>query len=240
MKKIILNCVFALLATASLCAQTPQAAAPTIDESTVEILLLSGNTITAQITEIKSNYVAYVLNGKAYTMPASQIEKVTFLQNGQVKEYNGHIIAAEETGSSSSISANTPRSGRIYRDNGHYMYNNTYIATREVENLLMTNKAAYKEWKKADGLFTGGCICIGIGGGLVLGGIFPLIYGQSAACIGIECSALVPLGIGLGLTLGASAHYTKAVDIYNSKLDHAAVQFKWRVAPTGVGFALAF
>ena len=103
------------------------------------------------------------------------------------------------------------------------MFNNTYIASKEVEHLLMTNKAAYKAWKKADGMFTGGCICIGIGGGLVLGGIFPLIYGQSTACIGIECSALVPLGIGLGLTLGASAHYNKAIDIYNSKFDHAAI-----------------
>jgi hypothetical protein len=40
--------------------------------------------------------------------------------------------------------------------------------------------------------------------------------------------------------LGANAQYNKAIDIYNSKYDHAAVQLKWQVAPNGVGLAIAF
>ena len=56
----------------------------------------------------------------------------------------------------------------------------------------------------------------------------------------MECSALVPLGIGLGLTLGSSSHATKAIDIYNSKYDHAAVQLLWGATPSGLGIAIAF
>ena len=56
----------------------------------------------------------------------------------------------------------------------------------------------------------------------------------------MDCVALVPLGIGVGLCLGANAQYNKAIDIYNSKYDHTAVQLKWQVAPNGVGLAIAF
>ena len=222
---------------------------PTIDESTADILLASGNIITAQITELKSNYVAYNVDGKSYTLPASQIDKVTFLQNGQIKVYNkaATVVASqpnvnEENNSDNSKTATTTsKSARIYRDNGHYLHNETYISSKEVERILQReNNAAYKQWKKADGMLIGGAICTGIGGGLVLGGLFPLINRQYMTCIGIECSALVPLGIGLGLTLGASTQYNKAIDIYNSKLDHAAVQLKWHVAPSEVGLAIAF
>lgn len=212
----------------------PQRASTTIDENTADILLLSGNIITAQITELKSNYVAYSVDGKSYTLPASQIEKVTFLQNGQIKVYNDG-----QTTISSQPTA-TSKTGRIYRDNGQYYYNETYISSKEVERILQReNKAAYRQWKKADGMLIGGSICTGIGGGLVVGGLISLI-GSSTACIAMECSALVPLGIGLGLTLGASSRYNKAINLYNSKYDQAAVQFKWRVAPTEIGFAFAF
>ena len=88
-------------------------------------------------------------------------------------------------------------------------------------------------------MLLGGSICAGIGGGLVIDGLIGLIS-SPIICLGLEGAALVPLGVGLGLTLGSSAKYNKAIDIYNSKFDHAAVQFKWRVAPTGVGFAFAF
>lgn len=208
-------------------------AVPTIDEKTIEILLLSGNTITAQLVEMNSNYVSFIVNGKSEVIPASQIEKVTLLANGQVKEYNGRAV-------STSNGAQTTDE-RIYRDNGHYLYNNAYIESAEVERILRReNAAAYKEWQKADRLLIGGGVCIGIGGGMALGGLFTLISHNYTACIGIECGALVPLGIGLGLTLGSTARYNKAINIYNSTFDHAAMQLKWHIAPTELGFAFVF
>ena len=69
------------------------------DEDIVEILLLSGVKFKAQITEMKSDYIAYVLDGNPYTLSTSQIDQVTFLQNGQVKKYN-HYSSVENVSSS--------------------------------------------------------------------------------------------------------------------------------------------
>ena len=89
-------------------------------------------------------------------------------------------------------------------------------------------------------MLIGGAICTGIGGGLVIGGLITLISGNPTICLAMDCAGLVPLGVGLGLTLGASSKYNKAIDIYNSKYDQAALQLRWSVTSTGVGLALAF
>ena len=225
-----------------------QSATQAIDENTVEILLLSGKTIVAPLVEMKANYVSCVMNGKTEVIPASQIDRVTLLANGQVKEYGGRGVnvseeikaTSEQTMSSSATTIS--KSGRIYRDNGHYLHNDVYISSKEVERILeREDPVAYKEWQKAEGLLIAGGVFDGIGLGLAIGGLFTLIQPRNyIACLGIECGALVSLGVGLGLTFGSSAHYNKAIDIYNSKYDHAAVQLKWHVAPTEVGLALVF
>lgn len=213
---------------------------PTAEESIAEVLLMSGQTLTVQITDMKSDYITYIQDGAQYRIPSSQINKVTLLKTGQVREYGGrgsvqNVSASQkETGSSA-------KSGRIYRDNGHYLYNDIYISSAEVERILKReNAAAYERWKKAEGMLIGGSICVGIGGGLAIGGIFPLIYRMYGTALGLECSALVPLGIGLGLTLGSSSHFNQAINIYNAKYDQAAVQLKWHVAPNEVGLAIVF
>ncbi len=213
-------------------------------ENYATILLRSGYTLTGEIAEMNSKYVAYMDKGERKTIPASQVESVT-LANGQVKTYSA--VLAESESSSVSVSATNnvsttkSTSGRIYRDNGHYLYNDTYISSKEVARILeRENSAAYEQWKRAGGMTIGGAVCTGIGGGLVLGGLFSLISGDYMPCLIMECTALVPLGVGLGLALGASSKYNKAVDIYNSKYDHAAVQLRWSVAPNGIGLALAF
>ncbi len=222
---------------------------PDESEYIADILLLSGDTITAQIAELESNYVAYIENGKSYTLPASQIEKVTFLRNGQFKVYNRtqNIVASQPNVNEENSPDNnknvttTSKSGRIYRDDGHYLHNETYISSKEVERILQReNNAAYIQWKKADGMLIGSAVCLGIGGGLALGGLFPLINNHYVTSLVMEGSAIVPLCISLGLALGASAQYNKAIDIYNSEYNQAAVQFKWHVAPSEVGLAIAF
>jgi len=212
----------------------------TIEESMAEVLLLSGQTITVQITDMKGDHIAYIQNGISYTLPASQIEKVTFLKNGQVREYNGRSVGKTVTLSPDEIDS-APKSGRIYRDNGEYIYNDIYISGKEVARILAKeNQSAYNEWKKANGMLIGGAVCTGIGGGLAIGGIFPMIWGMYGTTLGLECSALVSLGVGLGLVLGASSHYSQAINIYNAQYDQTAFQFKWHVAPNEIGLAIAF
>lgn len=211
-------------------------------ENIATIKLRSGSIITGELVEMKNEYVAYLENGTRKTIPASQIESVS-LPNGQVKQYEVVTSISERpsTQQATPQKQQENKNGRIYRDNGHYLYNDVYISDKEVGRILeRENAAAYKQWQKADGLIIGGAICIGIGGGLVIGGIFPAIRGQYTPALGLELSALVPLGIGLGLTLGASSQYNKAINIYNSKYDHAAVQLRWGVSANGVGLAFAF
>lgn len=85
--------------------ETPQVSTyvPTADESMAEVLLLSGQTLTLQITDMKSDHIAYIQNGNSYTLPASQIDKVTFLKGGQVREYKDKI-AVQKDGYSSTKS----------------------------------------------------------------------------------------------------------------------------------------
>lgn len=227
--------------------QIPSPPKPVVDESLADIILLSGQTIRVHIVAMKNDQVVYIFEDNESTLSASQVEKVTFVHTGQQKVYNAPAqpFAAEKkpvvkTASTSGL-PDVQHSGRIYRDNNQYFYNNTYISNKEVERILKReNNAAYNQWKKADGMVIGGAICAGIGGGLVLGGLISLVTGDPVPCIAMECCALVPLGVGLGLCLGANAKYNKAIDIYNSKYDQTAVEFRWHVSPTEAGLAIAF
>lgn len=216
-----------------------------VDESLADISLLSGQTIHARIVSLKRDEVIYLIEDNESTLPASQIEKVTFVHTGQVKTYNTLATPAPKKSTAKTSSGTglpeIQQSGRIYRDNNQYFYNNAYISKKEVERILeRENSAAYHQWKKADGLLIGGAVCTGIGGGLALGGLLTLATGSYGATIGMECGALVPLGVGLGLCLGANANYNKAIDIHNSKYDRAAIELRWRVSPAEVGLAIAF
>ena len=215
--------------------------------------------IEAKILEVSKTEIKYKeksdLNGPTYILGTKEISSIIY-SNGKVVLYNQESATIDSTpdkqteispeqskdsnATESAKSTYTP--GRIYRDNGQYLHNDTYISAKEVERILeREDPVAYKEWQKAEGLLIAGGVFDGIGLGLAIGGLFTLIQPRNyIACLGIECGALVSLGVGLGLTFGSSAHYNKAIDIYNSKYDHAAVQLKWHVAPTEVGLALVF
>lgn len=66
----------------------PQPEQPVIDESLAEILLVSGQIITAHIATMKSDGITYETDGKQITLSASEIAKVTLLYNGQVRYYS--------------------------------------------------------------------------------------------------------------------------------------------------------
>lgn len=109
-------------------------------------------------------------------------------------------------------------------------------------------------WLKADKLSISGAVFTGIGGCLALCSIIPFcsnvqvqpngninpILKNTVAGVCLVTAGGISACIGVGLLFGASAQYNKAIDIYNSKYDHAAVQLKWHVAPTEAGLALVF
>ena len=66
----------------------PEPEQPVVDESLAEILLVSGQIITAHIATMKSDCITYETDGKQITLSASEIAKVTLLYNGQVRYYS--------------------------------------------------------------------------------------------------------------------------------------------------------
>lgn len=236
MKKLIVLCVGAIVATCSLFAQDI-------------IVTKDAKKIEATILEVSKSEIKYKEidnpNGPTFILETDEISSIIY-SNGKVVVYNQNAQDTakepekEEPVVNNDDATSQETNGRIFRENGDYYYKGSFISAKEVERILeRENTAAYNQWKKAHGMLVGGAVCTGIGSGLVLGGLVSLIS-DPIVCIAIECSALVPLGIGLGLTLGSSSGYNKAIDIYNSKYDHAAVQLKWHVAPTEVGLAIAF
>ncbi len=236
MKKLIVLCVGAIVATCSLFAQDI-------------IVTKDAKKIEATILEVSKSEIKYKEidnpNGPTFMLETDEISSIIY-SNGKVVVYNQNAQDTakepekEEPVVNNDDATSQETNGRIFRENGDYYYKGSFISAKEVERILeRENTAAYNQWKKAHGMLVGGAVCTGIGSGLVLGGLVSLIS-DPIVCIAIECSALVPLGIGLGLTLGSSSGYNKAIDIYNSKYDHAAVQLKWHVAPTEVGLAIAF
>ena len=265
MKKKLTLIAFALIATASLWAQDI-------------IVTRDAQKIEAKILEVSKTEIKYKekdnQNGPTFVLETKEIGSIIY-SNGKVVVYNqetaattcketedksaqvskqieAQTIKATSEKAASTSTSSTSQSGRIYRDNGSYMYNDTYISSREVVRILQKeNKSAYKQWQKADGMSIGGAVCSGVGLGLALGSIYPFIYRNKAytstefsswtwAGIGLVSAGGVCAIVGVGLLIGANAQYNKAIDIYNSKYDQAAVQLQWHVAPTEVGLALVF
>lgn len=240
MKKLFTLCLFALIAANTLLAQDI-------------IITNDAQKIEASILEVSKSEIKYKekdnINGPTFILETKEISSIIY-SNGKVVVYNQTAEKdaietekqEEKTDNMETINdaSNPKTNGRIFRENNEYYYKGTFISAKEVVRIIeKESPAAYKQWKKANGMLVGGAVCTGIGGGLVVGGLVSLIS-DPIICLGIECAAIVPLGIGLGLALGSSAGFNKAIDIYNSKYDQAAVQLKWHVAVDGVGLAIAF
>lgn len=230
----------------------PQPIEQKTNANNAKVLLKSGMVLDVELLDMNSQQIVFMDNGVRKTLPASQISTVT-LANGQVKSYAEIVQEVSEIKKETQPEQPAKQTGgRIYRDNGHYLYNNTYISSKEVERLLQQeNGSAYKQWQKADKLSISGAVFSGIGCGLMLGSIYPFVLGTRGPISGqmasniMAGSGLVVSGgvcaiVGIGLLAGASSHYNKAIDLYNSKYDKVTVQFKWRLDPNAINLAIVF
>ena len=200
------------------------------------LYLLSGKTIHfSQLLRAESKGVSYLKDGSEWFVSANEIDKLVF-KNGQVRTYNTteSSIFVDDYSQTNSMKI-------LYRYGDEYMYGDTYISKNEVGRILQKyDYEAYNQWRGAGALQVAGGVFIGIGGGLALGGLIPLFTGNYMLCLGLSCSALLPLGLGLGFVLGGSAKYNKAIDIYNSRFDDASVRLNFFTTPSEVGIALSF
>ena len=197
---------------------------PSIDESTAEVLLLSGNTLTVQITDMKSNYIAYILNGKAYTMPASQIEKVTFLLTGQEKTYNNN--EDEEIIENNHHSILT-RNGNSYYYEGQLMRGSAYAAF-----LSKNCSQAYQKYNSGHNVAIAGWVLFGVGLGLDIGLSWWLPYSWIPA-LGCEIASIPTLITGY-----VKMH--RSVDVYNMTCTNKKTHAYWSINASQNGLGIAY
>ena len=135
-------------------------------EDTVEILLLSGETIIAPIINMNSNSISCVINGNKEVIPGSQIEKVTFLANGQVKEYHGYspITSINHSVQNEPISKCVTRSGNTYFYDGRSMRGRDYASF-----LSAKCQVAYAQYNSGHKTAIAGWVLFGVGLGIDLG-----------------------------------------------------------------------
>lgn len=199
-----------------------------VDEKTVEILLLSGDRITAQVVDLKANYIAYVLNGQTYTMPSSQIERVTFLQSGQIKEYNGNVNVNKNTVTQEKYSPKyISRSGNTYYYDGRTMRGDSYASF-----LSQNCTLAYNQYKKGENVAIAGWILFGVGVGLDLGFSWWLEYSWIPA-LACEIACIPTLIVGYN-----KMH--KSADVFNANCATKHPQAYWSFNASQNGFGIAY
>ncbi len=249
----------------SVAEEAPANVAPTIDESTAQILLLSGQTLTVQITDLKSNYVAYILDGKSYTLPASQINKVTFLQNGQERVYQHSESTPPVVAEQPKVKSSSPI---IVKSDGYYYLGEKQLTKDQYLHFIHSNcqaawesyKKGCKLWKSGWGLFGAGMGCLVVGVPMTIVGysnltkqVTNVVDGNSNSTTSGGSRLLVPGAIftSLGscftiasipcLAIGAKRK-NNSHTIYNERCASPKEVFALKVqsSQNGLGLALAF
>ena len=220
--------------------ETPVSVASTINESTAQILLLSGQSLTVQITDLKSNYVAYILDGKSYTLPASQISKVTFLQNGQVRDYSASA-GVTQTESSSGSRDYSPK--YVSRNGNTYYYDGRAMNESSYSTFLQNNcPAAYDMFNSGNNIAFAGWIFFSVGVGADLGSLIGyLIAGRTVANTAFS---IIGLGFEIACIPTLIVGYNKkhrSADIFNTNCSRRDMTY-WSInaSQNGIGIAYNF
>lgn len=203
-------------------------------KDTVEILLLSGETVIAPIIKMNSNNVSCIINGKEDVIPASKIEKVTFLANGQVREYHGY------SPSTSTISANNskpkePTYKCVTRSGNTYYYDGRSMRGNDYASFLSKNcQAAYAQYNSGHKAAIAGWILFGVGLGIDLGFSWWVPYSWIPA-LGLEIACIPTLAVGY-----SKMH--RSVDVFNSSCVNKKPVAYWSInaSQNGIGIAYNF
>lgn len=200
------------------------------------IITNDGRQIECKIIEMNEDVVKYSpkLDGTSgsskFMILRSEVTDVKF---GVVEQVSEPKLEPEQpqTNAESQID-------RIYRDNGEFRYKGVYVSRKEVESILRKNPEAAKQLNSRQGLAVGGLVmsC----SGLVLICTSFAFLGNVGTVAGL-CAAGGALNlVAIGMEIGSLAKFNKAIDIYNSRHDDAAMRLNLFVSPSEIGFALAF
>lgn len=161
---------------------------PVIEDNSVVILLRSGRSISAQIVEMKEDHIVYILNDTTYTLSTSQIDRVTLVQNGQVRKYAEDTKSTKENNEMPTYYIS--RSGNTYYYGYRQLRGDAYA--RFLENTCPT---AYQQYTTGHNASTLGWILFGVGLGLDVGFSWWLPFAWIPA-LGCEIVSIPTLIVG--------------------------------------------
>ena len=217
---------------------------PVVDESTAEILFLSGKKVLAQLVEMKNDYIIYEADGKMQSASASELDKVTLLKTGQVKQYSVLGSAKVESTTNNAKPLYVSRNGNKYYYNGRAMNEEAY------SNFLQNNcPEAYDIFNNGSNTAFAGWILFSVGVGLDLGSLISyLALGKINTSTMSAISAMSWIGLGCEiaciptLIVGYKKKH-KSVDVYNTSCARkSAPKAYWSVnaSQNGIGIAYNF
>ena len=169
------------------------------------------------------------------TQPAQQYQ-----QPQQVQEYKPSYYPQQNI-HNENLNVVGNATYRIYRENGEFMYKDTYISEKEVMRILQaTNFEAYRKYKYGNNLLIGSAVVGGIGCGLMLASL-SCITSDINAFAGLIISGVAITGIPFPIMYVCGlSQKNKALDIYNSRFDRNKVALNLIGNEKGVGFAITF
>lgn len=215
---------------------------PVVDESTAEILFLSGKKVLAQLVEMKNDYIIYEVDGKMQRASASELDKVTLLKTGQVKQYSVSGSAKEESTTDKAIPLYVSRNGNTYYYNGRAMNEETY------SNFLQNNcPEAYDIFNSGSNTAFAGWILFSVGVGLDVGSLISyLALGKTNTSTMSAISAMSWIGLGCEiaciptLIVGYKKKH-KSVDVYNtSRARKSTSKAYWSINASQYGIGIAY
>jgi hypothetical protein len=228
----------------------------TNEDKEIEIYLLSGEIIKGQVDELKGDHVSYFIGDNYYTVSASDIEKVVFTKNRQVREYNGLsrtippatiLTPKEENESQAPIEYEkptpSPANPFISRDGNTYYYDNHRMNKSAYRSFLRNRcPAAYEQFSKGYNISKGGWILFGIGLGLDLGCTIASLANAKGTdgliAVGVIGGALEIASIPT-LAVGYSKMH-KSVNTYNDQCRQKTSTTYWSLQVDNLGLGLAY
>ena len=211
-----------------------------------EIHLLSGNVIKGRIMERANNYVAYTVDGKYYTIPASQVEYVKDLRNNEVTKYLGAALDGKPVGSliiSNSAKQKDNSTPKYVSRNGNtYYYDGRAMNEDSYSTFLQNNcPEAYNMFHQGSNTAYAGWLLFALGVGSDLGSLIGYAIAGSTpvntafGIIGLGCEiACIPT-----LIVGYNKKH-KSADVYNSSCARKSAQAYWSLNASQNGLGIAY
>lgn len=215
--------------------------APQIIDEAVTIHLLTGVTMTGQLTSMNDNGVTFIQNGNSFSLPASQLASVN-LSNGSVKVY--HSTAAYTPSTPAPVRSVTylSRSGNTYYYGGLSMDKEVYA------DFLQRNcYSAYSQFHSGKQIADAGWILLSAGLGFDLGSLIgQAIIGFNNPSTAMTSFSIIASCFEIACIPTLIVGYTKmhrSVDTFNSSCaSKMTTKSYWSInaSENGIGVAYNF